>query len=308
MPLPKAGDPQGFSAVRGGELVEADAPAAPSAEAREAVAEGPPPLRGERTSLVSPVTELPDGAAEAARVVERRPIKGLHPAEFRARCDLIFDRFAVGGGDALRYEALAAVMASAGRPLEEHAAYEGLCRRLGCDPLVGLSRRDLHTFFEKAPQAVWDGAYRSLEPYGGMIRRGAEAMPQTLHERPVNYFLFEDDKQFAILHVEVNAHLYYGAADFVTRDSVRAYFGTNRMELQICAPGSYGAKEMYLWKLVVQPLSADVVSEDCQLHLEETAGRFGSQRVTVKLMKSQPGKRWYKVGHSKVVSGNNQKV
>merc|ERR1712039_872973 len=100
-------------------------------------------------------------------------------------------------------------------------------------------------------------------------------------------FLFEDDDQFAKIYVELNAHLYYGAAEVITEDHIQLYIGKQRLELHICAPGSYGAKDLYLWKLVVTPLSGEVVPEDCTMELKTTTGRFGSKKLVVKLMKSK---------------------
>ncbi|CAJ1409941.1 unnamed protein product [Effrenium voratum] len=66
-----------------------------------------------------------------------------------------------------------------------------------------------------------------------------------------------------------------------------------KLELHIVAPGSYGAKDLYLWKMVITPLSGEIVPEDSLLELKATTGRFGSQKLTLKLMKSKK-KRWYK--------------
>ena len=109
--------------------------------------------------------------------------------------------------------------------------------------------------------------------------------------------MFEDDEQFAKVHIELNAHLYYGAAEVITDESIQVFFGRQRLDVHICAPGSYGAKDLYLWKLAVTPLSAEVVPEDCVVQLKETAGRFGSKKLTIKLMKSKK-KKWYKVGQA----------
>jgi len=48
---------------------------------------------------------------------------------------------------------------------------------------------------------------------------------------------------------------------------------------------------------VITPLSAEVVPEDCSLALKVTEGRFGSQKITLKLMKSKK-KKWHKVGQA----------
>merc|ERR1711981_397755 len=129
------------------------------------------------------------------------------------------------------------------------------------------------------------------------VKKGAEKLPDTYLERALCNFLFEDEEQFAKVHVEINAHLYYGASEVVTEDHIQAYFGKQRLEVHICAPGSYGAKDLYIWKLVVTPLTDAVVPEDCTIQLKETTGRFGSKKLTVKLMKSKK-KKWYKVGQA----------
>merc|ERR1711972_618747 len=109
-------------------------------------------------------------------------------------------------------------------------------------------------------------------------------------------FLFEDGDPFAKVTVELNTHLFYGAAEIITEAHVQVFFGKQRLELHIVAPGSYGAKDQYLWKLVATPLSGEVVPEDCTLDVKETTGRAGSRRIILRLMKSKP-RKWYKVGH-----------
>jgi len=233
---------------------------------------------------------------EAAKAEpERKPIKGIPAVEFRARCDLIFEKFDKDKDDVLCYEELASLMDCGGRRIDEYEAYAGLCSRLGCDARVGLSRKDVYKLFEKAPQSVWQEVYRSINPLAQMTKKGAEKLPDTFLERPITEFLYDDDEQFAKVHVELNAHIYYGAAEVITADHIQAYFGKQRLELHIVAPGSYGAKDIFLWKLVVTPLSGEVVPEDCVLELKQTTGRFGSQKLTLKLMKSKK-KRWPKIG------------
>merc|ERR1719188_1974469 len=102
-----------------------------------------------------------------------------------------------------------------------------------------------------------------------MIRQGAEQLPETFLERPLSMYLFEDSDMFANVYVELNAHMYYGAAEVVTPESVQAYFGPQRMEVHICAPGSFGAKDVYRWRLAVAPLGGEVVPEDCQVELKD---------------------------------------
>jgi len=305
--LPPFDDFESFETVAEGELTDApetqvfpaprpegnepgDVPTLPADEL------GPVPAP-ERTILTTPVTDLPDKVDEAKAMPERKPIKGIPAVEFRARCDLIFEKFDKDTDQVLNYEELVALMDAGGRRIEEWEAYAGLCGRLGCDPRVGLSRKDVYKLFEKAPQSVWEEVYRSINPLAQMVKKGADKMPETFLERPLGNFLYEDDDLYAKLYVEINAHLYYGAAETVTEDHIQAYFGKQRFELHICAPGSYGAKDLYLWKLIVTPLSGEVVPEDCSLELKTTTGRFGSKKIVVKLFKSKK-KKWAKVGQA----------
>merc|ERR1712217_815447 len=197
----------------------------------------------------------------------------------------------MGCNGILNYDELAALMETSGRPVKQYDAYASLCKRLGCDPNVGLARKDIYNFFEKAPQALWEEAYRNINPLAQMVRKGAETLPKTYLEKPLPNFLFVDEEQFANLYVEVNAHLYHGAAESITNDHIQAYFGKQRLELHICAPGAYGSKDLYLWKLIIAPLSAEVVQEDCTLEMLDTTGRFGSKKITIKLMKLRRGKK-----------------
>lgn len=251
----------------------------------------------ERTMLTTSVTDLPDKVEHSKAVPERKAIKGVPAVEFRARCDLIFEKFDLDKDSVLNFEELVSLMDAGGRRIEEYDAYASLCGRLGCDARVGLRNKDLYKLFEVAPQSVWEEVYRSINPLAQMVKKGAERLPETFLERPMSNFFFEDEEQFAKVHVELNAHLYYGAAEAVTDLHVQAFFGKQRLELHVCAPGSYGAKDLYLWKLIVTPLSAEVVPEDCVLEIKSTTGRFGSKKITVKLMKSKK-KKWYKVGQA----------
>lgn len=289
-----------FTLVADGDLVEPQAAIAssppPTLEAADEL--GPKPLPVERTSLnATPVTDLPDKEESSKPQAERKPIKGIPAVEFRARCDLIFEKFDRDKDEVLSYEELVNLMDAGGRKIEEYDAYVGLCGRLGCDPRVGLYRKDVYKLFEKAPQAVWEEVYRSINPLAQMVKKGAERLPETFLERPISNFLFEDEEHFAKVHVELNSHLYFGVAEVITEENIQAFFGKQRLELHICAPGSYGAKDLYLWKLVVTPLSAEIVPEDSLLELKSTTGRFGSQKLTLKLMKSKP-KKWHKVGQA----------
>mmetsp|Transcript_11144 Transcript_11144/g.29650 ORF Transcript_11144/g.29650 Transcript_11144/m.29650 type:complete len:814 (-) Transcript_11144:161-2602(-) len=296
-----AKDLEAYSLIASGDQVEPAAAAAPpESEAAPAATDdlGPKPTPQERTTLAPPVTELPDRDEAVAAAPERKPIKGIPAVEFRARCDLIFDRFDKDKDGALCFEELADVMETGGRRIEQYDSYVSLCSRLnGVDPRVGLRRKDVYSLFEKAPQNVWEEVYRSINPLAQMVKRGPDRLPDTFLERPLASFLFEDDTQFARVHIELNAHLFYGAAEVITEDHVQAYFGKQRLELHIVAPGSYGAQDLYTWKFIVTPLSAEVVPEDCQLEMKDTKGRFGSKKITLKLMKSKQ-KKWYKVGQA----------
>jgi hypothetical protein len=304
---PMVAEPDSFTLVADGELVSADEAAASASAfgkkgySSEAPADelGPMPIK--ESAVSTPVTDLPDKEEEAAKAApERKPIKGIPAVEFRARCDLIFEKFDKDKDDVLCFEELANLMDAGGRRIEEYEAYAGLCGRLGCDARVGLARKDVYKLFDKAPQSVWEEVYRSINPLAQMTKKGADTLPETFLERPITEFLFDDDEQFAKIYIELNAHIYYGAAEVITADHVQAYFGKQRLEVHIVAPGSYGAKDIFLWKLVVTPLSGEVVPEDCELELKQTTGRFGSQKLSLKLMKSKK-KRWPKVGQ--VASG-----
>lgn len=311
-PIPAAAGLNGFSLVSEGEWAEpAESTSKPSviamasrakdaqAKAEDAVAAEvavPRPQAGERTNLSVPVTELPDKPPDVGKAApERKPIKGLPPVEFRARCDLVFDKFDLDKDAALSFEEVAALMETGGRKVETREAFESLCKRLGCEAAAGLSRKDLYRFFEKAPQPLWEEVYRSIDPLAGMVRRGPDVLPETFLERPLSTFLFEDDEHFALLHIELNAHMFYGAAEAINEESMQAFFGPKRLELHICAPGAFGGKDIYKWRFVVSPLSQEVVPDDCLLELKETTGRFGSKKVTLKLMKAKP-RKWYKIG------------
>merc|ERR1719327_23746 len=184
-----------YTTVVDGELIEevvAEAPAvavsAPPVPTAPADELGPRPP--DRTKLVTPVTELPEQAPDAKAAPERRPIKGIPAVEFRARCDLIFEKFDADHDDVLNFEELCKLMESGGRNIEEYDAYAGLCKKLGVDPRIGLSRKDVYKLFEKAPQAVWEEVYRNINPLAQMVRRGADKLPETFLEKPISEFIF----------------------------------------------------------------------------------------------------------------------
>eukprot|EP00928_Gymnodinium_smaydae_P028323 TRINITY_DN21619_c0_g1_i1.p1 TRINITY_DN21619_c0_g1~~TRINITY_DN21619_c0_g1_i1.p1 ORF type:complete len:706 (-),score=143.73 TRINITY_DN21619_c0_g1_i1:225-2342(-) len=242
----------------------------------------------------SPSAASTSGSAD---VNERRPVKGIPVVEFRARCDLIFDKFDRDKDQRLDFGELCALMEKGGRNIDSYEAFTGLCSKLGCDARLGLSRKDVYKLFEKAPQEVWEAVYRSINPLAQMVKRGSERLPDTFLERDIPSFLFEDEREAAKVTIELNTHLFYGAAETVTEAHVQAFIGKRRLEVHVVAPGSFGAKDLFLWKLIVTPLSDEVVPEDCTLELKETSGRFGSKRIMVRLMKSKP-KKWYKIGQA----------
>lgn len=258
---------------------------------------GPRPVAAERTMLTTAVTDLPDKEDNPKPVAERREIKGLSALEFRARCDLIFERFDRDKDRFLNYEELCSLMDAGGRKIEEYDAYCGLCKRLGCDARLGLNQKDTYNLFEKAPQAVWEEVYRSINPAAQLVRRGAEKLQQTALTASISESLFEDTDQFAKVTIEFNSHLFYGAAELISEEHVQVLFGKQILEVFILAPGSFGAKDLYLWKFCVTPLTGEVVPEDCTFTLHKTEGRFGSKKMSIKLMKSKK-KKWYKVGQA----------
>jgi len=303
MELPSSNNVDSFSLVAEGEFYEAaqvqKVQAADAQDPSKAADDlGPMPVNAtEKHRLTTAVTDLPDKVIEAKIAAERKPIKGIPAVEFRARCDLIFEKYDKDKDDVLNFEELANLMEAGGRRIEEYEAYASLCTRLGCDVRIGLCRKDVYKLFEKAPQTVWEEVYRSINPLAMMVLKGAEKLPDSFLERSLGNYLFEDEEQFAKIYIELNAHMYYGAAEVVNESHIQAYFGKQRLEVHVAAPGSYGAQDLYLWKLIVTPLSAEIVPEDCTLQLKETTGRFGSKKITIKLMKSKK-KKWYKVGQA----------
>jgi len=240
-----------------------------------------------------------DGRLLAEPTTDHKKIKGVKPREFRSRCDLIFEKFDQDTDGVLNFEELVALMDAGGRNIEEYEAYAGLCTRLGADPRVGLTKKETYKLFEKAPQSVWEEIYRSINPLKAMVVKGAEKLPETFFERPMPNFLFADDEQTAKIYIEVNEHIYYGAADVVTADNVQAFFGKQRLEVHIVAPGSYGTQDLFKWKLVITPLTGDIVPEDCSIELKETVEKAAMQnkRIVVRLVKSKK-KKWGKVGQA----------
>lgn len=303
--LPSTNNTENFALVSEGEWYDPVQSVIPQVAESEAATQdptkapdelGPMPVNvSEKLRLTTAVTDLPDKIQDEKPAPERKPIKGIPAVEFRARCDLIFEKYDKDSDGVLNFEELCSLMDAGGRRIDEYDAYASLCNRLGCDARTGLTKKDVYKLFEKAPQAVWEEVYRSINPLAQMVKKGAEKLAETFLERPLPNFLFEDEDQFAKVYIELNAHLYYGAAEVITEDHIQAFFGKQRLEVHICAPGSYGANDLYLWKLIVTPLSAEIVPEDCTLQLKETTGRFGSKKITVKLMKSKQ-KKWHKVG------------
>jgi len=184
---------------------------------------------------------------------------------------------------------------------EEHEAYVGLCNRLGCDPRVGLKLKDVYMLFEKAPQAVWEEVYRSINPAAQIVVKGAAKLVDTFLQRPIDKFDSEDDAMTARVTIDLNPHLYFGVAEAITEDRVQALFGKQRLEVHIVAPGSYGANDLYLWKLVISPLSGEIVPEDCSLDIRAKDGNITtmSKKVVLKLTKSKQ-KTWRNLGMASV--------
>ncbi|CAE7843377.1 unnamed protein product, partial [Symbiodinium microadriaticum] len=155
--IPEVAEVEKFTLVADGEMVTAEeAPAAkPVSDKAEMDELGPKPAK-ERTMLTTPVTELPDKEEEMNALPERKPIKGIPAVEFRARCDLIFEKYDKDKDEVLCFEELCSLMDAGGRRIEEYDAYASLCGRLGCDARVGLGKKDVYKLFEKAPQSVWE--------------------------------------------------------------------------------------------------------------------------------------------------------
>jgi len=284
-----------FVTIADGELVEAQMPRsrAPSDDAKDEKTAAKADELGPKPPQASEKRE------EAPAPADKKPIKGVPAVEFRARCDLIFEKFDRDKDGALLFEELVALMDAGGRRIEEYDAYASLCGRLGCDPRMGLGRRDVYKLFEKAPQTVWEEIYRSINPLAQMVKKGAEKLPMTFLERPLPNFLFDDGESVAKVVVDINDHMYFGAADVVTSRDVQAFFGKQRLEVHAVAPGSYGGQDLYLWKLVVTPLAGEIVPEDCTIEFRETTEKAGMKgaRIVVKVVKSRP-KRWAKLGQA----------
>lgn len=88
-----------------------------------------------------------------------------------------------------------------------------------------------------ASSASIDSApHRSIDPLAGLVRKGAEQLPETFLEKPLQQFFFEDGEQFAQLYVELNAHMYYGAAESVTKDREREGGEERILNLLSCCP------------------------------------------------------------------------
>jgi len=297
IPLVAESEIESYASVAGGELVDAESILNEPA----AVEFAPDPGSDNVPTLPAddlgprPAPDVPQQAEEPKVLPERKPIKGIPANEFRARCDLIFEKYDKDSDSVLNYEELVALMDAGGRRIDDYEAYSSLCGRLGCDARMGLSRKDVYKLFEKAPQSVWEEVYRSINPLAQMVKKGADKLPDCFLERPLHNFLFDDEEATAKVHIDFNSHLYYGAAESVTKDHVQAYFGKQRLEVHICAPGSYGANDLYVWRLVVTPLTGEIVPEECELQIKATTGRFDSKKVTIKIMKSKK-KKWGKLG------------
>jgi len=295
--FPEVGDDlEAFVTVAEGEWVDALAPRDLTSCGKDA--DNSTPLK-KADELGPRPAERAAKADVAASAPEKKPIKGIPAVEFRARCDLIFEKFDRDKDGSLCFEELVALMDAGGRRIEEYDDYAGLCSRLGCDSRVGLTPKDVYKLFEKAPQSVWEEVYRSINPLALMVKKGAAKLPETFLEKPLPNFLFDDAEEVAKVVIDINDHLYFGAAEVVSADHVQAYFGKQRIEVHIVAPGSYGAKDLFLWRLAVTPLSGEIVPEDCKLEVKETSERAGMRcgKVVIRLTKSKK-KRWGKLGQA----------
>lgn len=314
--LPRcSGELDGFLTVADGEWTEPKVETAFPAASADAYAPAPlqanEPLEastktqaydelGPRPAPVDDSGEGPaEGPMEGPAGPPSRPIKGIPAAEFRARCDLIFEKMDKDQDNVLNYQELVALMDAGGRRIEEHSAYMSLCSRLGCDGRVGLERKHVYKLFEKAPQSVWEEVYRSINPVAQLVKKGAESLPDTFLERTMTKFILEDSEEIAKVQIELNAHLYFGAAEVVEEKHVQAYFGKQRIEVHIVAPGSYTSKDLYLWKLVITPLNGEIVPEDCTLDFKVKDGNIAmmTKKVIVKLVKSKK-RKWKTLGQA----------
>lgn len=230
---------------------------------------------------------------------ENKKIKGVPAAEFRNRCDLIFAKFDDDKDGVLGFEELCALMAAGGRKIEEYDAYASLCQRLGADVRVGLTQGHVYKLFEKAPQAVYEEVYRAINPLAQMVKKGP-VIPETFLERPIAHWSFGDFEKFCKIYIEFDIHLFYGAPESITEKHCCCYFGKQRLEVHIVAPGAYEGKEQVCWKLVLTPLTGEVVPEDCDFSIKwgrSPIGKEECQKLVVKLVKSKV-KPWNRAGQS----------
>jgi len=264
-----------------------------------------PPDR-ERTIISPVVTELTTEVPVEAPGPERLPIKGIPAVEFRARCDVIFNKYDEDRDELLSFEEISEVMAAGGRPIEEHESYTRLCKNLDCAPNVGLNKKNLYKLMEMAPQEVWEEVWRSVDPLTMMVRRGAQTLAETSLMKPIPDFFFRDSEETWYLgqprHVtvliELNIHMYYGAHEMVDDSKWSVFFGRERMEVHIVAPETVdisGTKPLYCWKLVIAKLSHPIIPEDSHAELKEVEGRFGAKLLEIKMAKEEV-KKWYKCG------------
>jgi len=230
---------------------------------------------------------------------DKKQIKGVPAAEFRNRCDLIFAKFDDDKDGVLGFEELCALMAAGGRKIEEYDAYASLCQRLGADVRIGLTQQHVYKLFEKAPQSVYEEVYRAINPLAQMVRKGP-VIPETFLERPIHNWSFGDSDKSCKIYIEFDENLYYGAPEYITEKHCCCYFGKQRFEVHIVAPGAYEGKELVCWKLVVTPLTGEVVPEDCDFTIKwgrSPIGKEECQKLVVKLVKSKV-KKWNKAGQS----------
>ena len=81
---------------------------------------------------------------------------------------------------------------------------------------------------EKSPLTLWEELNRQVNPHTQMVRKGAGTLPEAFLEKSLAEFLFEENDQFAMVHVELNAHMYYGASEAVSLEEhvqARVWYG-----------------------------------------------------------------------------------
>merc|ERR1712226_1546344 len=133
-----------------------------------------------------------------------------------------------------------------------------------------------------------------------MVKKGADKLPETFLEKQISNFIFDDLEDTAKVIIDLNDHMYFGAPEYVALDQhVQTFFDKQRLVVHIVAPGSYEAKDLFLWKFMVTPLTGEIVPEDSTIELRDAAERAGvrNSRIIIKLIKSRP-KKWARIGQA----------